>query len=223
MNTRKLISTISYNSELFLQDKLNELVKLHIIEYGMIIHHEAEEDELKSHFHVLMCPCGTIDTVKLREQFIEVDVEHPDRPPLGCITIMTTKRFDDWYLYAIHHRGYLMSKGENRVHHYTIEDIWCTDSDLLNSLVEQVDMSKYRCYEAIFEAVEDGVKFSSLVANGVVPLGWIYQFRTLYDALREDFVYRNGKDNHDKLWLKGYVQGGKFIPYNDNSKTPFDE
>lgn len=198
MKTSKLISTISYNTKEFLKSTLDELVKNKKLEYWFAINHEPEIDEKKAHFHVLMCPNGKIDTVDLRQLFIEPDPNNPDMPPLNCLPIRTSKSFGEWYLYAIHHKGYLMSKGESRIHSYCFKNMFGSDLDLLASMVEEIDVSRYRCYEEVFRSAELGIPFSTLIANGIVPLGWIYQFKELYNALRHEiFTERNQRSNHE--------------------------
>jgi hypothetical protein len=217
MKTKKLISTISYNSLEFLTNKCNDLVKNKILEFWFAILHKPEADEAKEHFHLCMCPTSAIDTVNLRDEFKEIDLLHPDLPPLGVLPIRTSKSFCDWYLYSSHHRGYLMSKNESRFYHYLFVDFIGSDIDLLHEMVNEIDMGRYRCYEAIFEAVESGVSFTTLLADGVIPLGWIYQFRELFNALKhENALNRNRHANHEFA-----IDSIKILP--NNSKTPFDD
>lgn len=115
------------------------------------------------------------------------------------VVLRNTKSFTDWYLYAIHHKGYLLWKGETRKHHYTFDDVVGSDLMLLHELTSEADMSKYRCYEFIFLAAERKIKFSSLVADGVVPLHLINQFRTLYECILEDGTFRGGRVSHFEL------------------------
>jgi hypothetical protein len=198
MKTKKLLSTISYNTETFLTSKCNELVKNQIFEYWFAILHQPEEDEGKAHYHICFCPTSAIDTVNLRSCFNEIDLSHPELPPLGVLPIRPSKSFSDWYLYAIHHKGYLMSKNESRFYHYNYDDVFGSNLDLLHELVSEINMGVYRCYEEVFKAVEEGASFSSLIANGLVPLGWIYQFRELFNALaHEKSLYRDQKSNHE--------------------------
>ena len=56
MNTSRPISTISYNSKIFLDFKLKELVEKHLVSDFMYIIHTAEDDELKDHIHLFLKP-----------------------------------------------------------------------------------------------------------------------------------------------------------------------
>jgi hypothetical protein len=198
MKTKKLISTISYNTKDFLTTVCNRLVDKKIIEYWFAIYHESEADESKAHIHLCLCPTSAIDTVNLRDEFNQVDIDHPDMKPLGVMPFRCSKSFTDWYLYGIHHKGYLMSKNESRFWHYCFDDVFGSDLDLLHEMVNEIDMGRYRCYELIFEAVEKGVTFSSLLASGLIPLGWIYQFRELFNALHsERALERSHHANHE--------------------------
>lgn len=199
MKTKRLISTISYNSEGFLTHTLNKLVSSEVLEYWFAILHQPEEDETKAHYHVIMLPCGSIDTHSLRREFDEV--EEGSDIPLGCMPIRVSKSFDDWYLYAVHHRGYLMWKCETRAFHYSFDDFLGSDLDLLREMVSEISLQQYRCYEEIFLAVERQVPFSSIVASGLVPLNYMTQFKILYECLVNDRakVYRGARLVHETL------------------------
>ena len=71
MRTSKPIATISYNSETYLRDKLNELIKSHKISDYMFIKHKAESDERKDHIHLWIKPNTLLDTMDLQKHFTE--------------------------------------------------------------------------------------------------------------------------------------------------------
>ena len=96
MRTTKPFSTISYNTEHFLIDKLNELVRKRVIKFWAFIEHIPEEDEKKKHKHLYMIPNGQLDTDQLDEFFREIDIEDVTRPPLG-IKMFVSSKWDDWY------------------------------------------------------------------------------------------------------------------------------
>ena len=197
MKTKRMISKVGYNSEAFLIKVCNDMVDVGALEWWYAIKHQPEIDETKSHWHIVMQPSAPVDTVTLRKQFEEVD---PDNElPLGVLPIRPTKTFADWYLYALHHKGYLLWKGETRAFHYSFDDVIGSDLDLLLEMVNETNISKYRCYELVFLAAERHVPFSKLVAEGVVPLNFINQFRTLYDSIMMDNAcsYRGGRPNHE--------------------------
>ena len=200
MKTKRMISTVGYNTEEFLVKTCNELVDIGALEWWFAINHQPEIDETKKHWHIVMQPSAPLDTVSLRKQFDEPDPNND--LPLGVLPIRATKSFEDWYLYAIHHKGYLLWKGETRQYHYQFDDIIGSDIELLLEMVNEANISKYRCYEEIFLAAERHVPFSSLVAEGLVPLNYICQFRTLYDCIIADSVNplsRGGSLGHDTV------------------------
>ena len=119
MRTTKAISTISYNSQEFLNSKLKELIDNHIISDYMYIVHEPEEDELKQHIHLYLEPNRLVDTMDLQFHFKEIDMFNDK--PLGCINFRTSK-IDDWILYNQHYPPYLLYKGESRVFVYEKEN-----------------------------------------------------------------------------------------------------
>lgn len=199
MKTKKMISTVSYNTRDFLEKMLNDLVKRGVLEYWFAIAHKPEEDESKAHIHLCMLPCTAVDTIAFRELFKEADPVHIDKP-LGCMPIRTS-RWADWYLYAVHDTGYLLFKCESRKYHYSEKDIFGSDLSLLHEMVNEIDKSKYRCYEEVIFAADNAIPFSELVAYGKVPLGWIYQFKELYNAIvidNERTVRGFYKQNHEQ-------------------------
>lgn len=86
MQTAKPISTISYNTEPFLVQTLNALVKAKRIDFWAYIHHFPEDDEvkLKHHFHVYLEPSKRTQTATLKEEFLELDPNN--EKPLGVLT-----------------------------------------------------------------------------------------------------------------------------------------
>ena len=213
MKTKRMISTVGYNSEEFLEKTCNDLVSCGVLEFWFAIKHQPEEDETKQHWHIVCQPSSSIDTASLRSQFLEPDPSNENGIPLGVMPFRFTKSFEDWYLYAIHHKGYLMWKNEFRAFHYQFGDIIGSDIDLLREMVTEANISKYRCYEEIFLCAERGVPFSALVADGIVPLQYICQFQKLYECLRNDAVktFRGGRSGHE----------GNF-EYTHGNNYPFD-
>ncbi len=168
MITRTPISTISYNTDYYLYQKLNEKIKSGDIEFFAFIHHLPELDETKAHKHLYIIPSSNIDTFSLQHYLEEIDLSFPDKP-LGCLLFRHSK-FSDWFLYAIHDKDYLASKNESRLHHYTSDDIVCSSYDYLNELIHISDFAKYKTFARLRESVESGVSFRDLVYNGFIPI-----------------------------------------------------
>lgn len=225
MNTRSPISTISYNSEQFLIRELNKLIDNKVIEFFAFVYHIPEEDEKKSHRHLFIIPSSQIDTFVLNTLLEELDVDHPDLPPLRCINWCHSK-FVDWYLYALHDRDYLASKQESRVYHYSKDDIVCSDWDYMNELIHRSDFSKYKVFAKFRESISSGVSFRELFSNGFIPVQQIIQWKKGYNLLRygcmdiDEHTIRAGRAGHestsdDYLPFK-IVENGEIIPYQDD-------
>lgn len=107
MATQKPISTISYNTEGFLKEKLESWYQAHLIQGYMFIKHLGEDGD-KNHFHVWIDPNRRLDVMDLKESLKEYDKEHPTNP-LGCLRFQSSK-VDDWILYAVHDSEYLKLK-----------------------------------------------------------------------------------------------------------------
>lgn len=126
MNTIKPISTISYNTEDFLDTKLKYLVDSDNVAFYAYIWHEAEPKGLldpqegKRHAHIYLEPNRRVDSMKIQKVFNEIDLNNP--LPLGVKPFRFSK-FGDWYLYGIHDPIYLMDKGMSRHYTYTKDDI----------------------------------------------------------------------------------------------------
>lgn len=106
MATQKPISTISYNSEIFLKEKLDNWIKAHIIQTYMYICHKGEDGD-KDHIHVRIEPNKKLDPMDLQAQLIEYKIGNDK--PLGCRPFRPSKE-EDWILYAVHDETYLKLK-----------------------------------------------------------------------------------------------------------------
>ena len=104
--TNKPISTISYNTEAFLKEKLDKWVKAHKIQAYMYICHKGEDGD-KDHIHVRIEPNMKLDPMDLSDELQEDDPNH--EKPLGCRPFRPSKE-EDWFLYAVHDKDYLKIK-----------------------------------------------------------------------------------------------------------------
>lgn len=106
MATQKPISTISYNSEAFLKEKLEAWLQAHIIQAYQYIKHKGEDGD-KDHIHLRIEPNKKLDPMDLQEQlreFVQGQIK-----PLGVRPFRPSKE-EDWYLYAVHDEDYLKVK-----------------------------------------------------------------------------------------------------------------
>lgn len=121
--TAKPISTISYNTEGFLQRLLDRLLKSNIIvDYRYIFHHGEDGD--KDHYHVWLEPNKRLDTGALMDEFKEADPSNDK--PLGCLPFRTSKS-DHWIMYVLHDADYLKAHhsdndGDGKIA-YQVDDI----------------------------------------------------------------------------------------------------
>lgn len=195
MRTSKPFATISYNSKDFLTEKLNSLIDDNIIDFYTFIEHTAEEDELKNHIHLFIMPSSTLDTKVIKDYLLEHDKKNPTKP-LGC-TIFCSSKFDDWYMYCLHDKQYLLSKGQKRKYQYHRSLFVTSDEEFLNEKVRCIDRSKFVGMERLVSAVSGNIPFSELVRLGQVPIQLIGQYKYAYECLLSaNTVDRNGRVTH---------------------------
>lgn len=106
MATQSPISTISYNSEIFLKEKLDNLVKQHIIQTYQYIKHKGEDGD-KDHIHLRIEPNRRLDPMDLTALFQEYTAAN--LKPLGVRPWRPSKE-EDWFLYAVHDKSYMHLK-----------------------------------------------------------------------------------------------------------------
>lgn len=106
MATQKPISTISYNTEPFLKEKLETWLNAHIIQAYQYICHKGEDGD-KDHIHLRIEPNKKLDAMDLIEQLQEYQIGKDK--PLGCRPFRPSKE-EDWILYAVHDEQYLKLK-----------------------------------------------------------------------------------------------------------------
>lgn len=197
MNTRKPISTISFNTTLFLKEKLDELISSKVISYYCFINHHPEDDEAgkKEHKHVYVIPTKQIQTVELGLEFWEYPT--PDAAPLKCIEWKTSK-WADWYLYGLHDTYYLASKNQSRKYHYVSEEMVFSDEDEFIYYVKSIDMLELSPYKALRDAVTSGISFEEYFCRGCIPINQIEHYQIAYNIFRsENELRRYGRKGHE--------------------------
>ena len=197
MRTTKPISTISFNSRDYLVLKLRELTKAKRLSFWAIIEHKPEDDEggKKVHFHVYCEPSKMLQTDDLRDELREFDPEKPDKPK-GCLSWHSSK-FDAWYLYALHDKRYLASKGQSRRFHYSFDEFITSDEDDLLCKSRSIDLLSLSPYADIIDAQAHGVTWNEYFRRGTVPLPQIKLYESAWFTLLQDCTERNGKDGHE--------------------------
>lgn len=197
MRTTKPVATISFNTPDYLKLKLEELRKAGRISFWAFIEHKPEDDEggLKYHNHVYVEPSKMLQTDDLREALKEYDPQSPNKPR-GCISFVSSK-FDPWYMYALHDKRYLASKGQSRQHHYTHEEIQTSDQDDLLYKARSIDMLSLSPYADMESAIENGITWTQYFARGTVPLPQVALFERAWNLLLANRTYRAGATNHE--------------------------
>lgn len=196
MRTTKPIATISFNTPAYLAQKLEELRKAKILSFWAFMPHKPEDDEAgrKEHCHVYVEPSKMLQTDDLREALKEYDPEKPDKPR-GCLTWVSSK-FDPWYLYALHDRRYLASKGQSRKYHYTHEEFVTSDEDDLLCKARSIDLVALSPYADMEDAQRHGITWAEYFARGTVPLPQVALFERAWCLLLQRNTERGGRDGH---------------------------
>lgn len=190
MQTCKPISTISYNSKEFLVSRLDLLVKMHIIDYYMLIPHIGEIDfcgeQEKDHIHLFIVPNHRINTSELDEQFIELDPNNIK--PLKCISWSISKS-DDWILYCLHDQNYLMSKLETRQIQYKYTDIISSDyEDLRRRYRMAFQSSGYARTCNLYQYAKSGGTLNDLMRIGAIPINQITSYQEFFKQAKTDIT-----------------------------------
>lgn len=207
MNTSKSISTIHYVEPERLKVELDDLIaKNHLVFYAFI-KHLKEEDETKNHIHLFCIPNGKINTDTLRDRLEFLDPNNITMP-IRCLPF-TTSKFQDWYLYVLHDKAYLLSKAQTRKYHYEQNEIITSDSDYLNELVHTIDFSKFKTQSLVIEQATAGTPFDELVSMGQIPVQQIYQYQKLYEIVYNNALKRN-KQTHDNIIVDD--ETGEILP-----------
>lgn len=217
MRTTKPISTISYNSEAYLEGVLNALVKAKKVAFWAYIRHIAEEDEHKNHIHLYIEPNGKVDTMDLAEMFCEVDFENPSKP-LKCVDWRSSK-WDDWYLYAIHDEAYLRMKFEERKYHYAKEDVVAMDEDELETRAYGAMHSDVTRCMRMHKALMDGMTADKMAYLGAIVPAQAFQMSAYQQMFyRGQHQVKHGYDPRlDELRREGFEPVDEVEnPYSEN-------
>lgn len=196
MRTSKPISTISFNTPDFLEMRLKTLKENKIISFWSFVTHKPEEDEggKKWHNHLYLEPSKMLQTDDLKNEFLEFDPKHPDKPK-GVISWCQSK-FDHWYLYALHDSGYLASKGQSRKFTYSHSEIRTSDDDDLLARSRMIDLVGLSPYRSMMDAINNGLTWPEYFRRGTVPLNQVLAMEKAWNLLSSSGTERNGKANH---------------------------
>lgn len=165
MATQKPISTISYNTEDFLREKLDNWYKAHIIQAYHYIKHIGEDGD-KDHIHLRIEPNKKLDPMDLLEGLKQY-VSGNDKP-LTCRPFRPSKE-EDWFLYVVHDPDFLKLKGESGKLRYKWEDIKASpDYDVQTAFI-RARQSLQHLSPSIVRALEGGTSAIQLINEGENP------------------------------------------------------
>lgn len=227
MATQKPISTISYNSESFLIEKLQILYDAHIIQAWQYIVHKGEDGD-KDHIHLRIEPNKRIDAMDLTEKFKEF--EKGKDKPLGVRPWRNSKE-EDWYLYAVHDSDYLSLKygGGDRGEKlpYDWKDIKTSpDYDLETAWIRAKAAQKHSTVN-IATSIQNGQKPVDLLMQGENPYTLLNVMRLLsgddYSRLASDYKelyiqYQYLMDKFESL-VDALNRDGLIFSFDDNGKA----
>lgn len=227
MATQKPISTISYNSESFLIEKLQILYDAHIIQAWQYIVHKGEDGD-KDHIHLRIEPNKRIDAMDLTEKFKEF--EKGKDKPLGVRPWRNSKE-EDWYLYAVHDSDYLSLKygGGDRGEKlpYDWKDIKTSpDYDLETAWIRAKAAQKHSIVN-IATSIQNGQKPVDLLMQGENPYTLLNVMRLLsgddYSRLASDYKelyiqYQYLMDKFESL-VDALNRDGLIFSFDDNGKA----
>lgn len=196
MRTTKPIATISFNTPEFLRLKLEELQKAGRLSFWCFIVHKPEDDEggKKEHIHLYCEPSKMLQTDDLKAALLEFDPSMPDKPK-GTISWHSSK-FDPWYLYALHDRRYLASKGQSRRFHYQHSDILTSDAEDLLFKARSIDLISISPYADMLDAQANGISWAEYFSRGTVPLPQVALFERAWYLLSSVGTDRDGRLGH---------------------------
>lgn len=199
MNTIRMLSAISWNTETSLKDTLDDLISRNIITFYYYIYHLAETvdgvDEKKNHFHIFLIPNTRLNTDKLRDEFDEIDPNNS--LPIRISPFRVVGKFADKYLYDLHDKDYLLSKGTFRKYHYKHSDFKCSDEAYFNELVNEIDYSKFKGLDRFKKAIMTGMSFDMAVVNGLVPPQQFSGYKNIYECLKNTRLQMIDGQLHD--------------------------
>lgn len=172
MATQRPISTISYNTEAFLSERLQELYKGHVISEWLFIPHKGE-DGGKDHIHLYLQPNRRLDPMGLQELLQEY-IAGEDKPR-GVRPFRPSKQ-EDWLLYALHDEKYLKSKygefytTEDGKLPYTIDNVRASEGVDLEELLRRAKTAQKYTAPNLVTRLELGDSALDLVKEGVNPM-----------------------------------------------------
>lgn len=216
MNTIRVISSISWNTVSFFEEKIRSLStpgKGQLVDWAHWIWHEPDTDQGKAHIHFVLKPSRRIDTNWLRQQFVEPSdafvaakyargetITIEDAKPLGVAPFRQTSSISDWLRYSVHDEAYLLRKGQTRTFHYKFEDLHTTSQELLNEQwLDSEDPLVHLTQRVIDLYTVEHKSLSEIMQLGLIVPNMLYYFKTLLENLDTPSPKRRDKWNEVQI------------------------
>ena len=195
MQTTKLISSISYNTPEFLKGKLCDLVRQGILDYAHWVFHKPEDDETKTHAHIVVKPNRRLDTSALRNLCIGPVIG--EDKPRGVLPFRFSQRMSDWVLYSAHDPIYLLRKNETRRYHYEQSDFHSTDLDLLDEDWRECHRGSDSKIPILRDMAEAGQTWAEVLSQNFLPVNQLFQYKEIFFTFLQHKTQRDGREGHE--------------------------
>lgn len=187
MATQRPIATISYNTEAFLKEKLEQWLKAHKISAYLYICHKGEDGD-KDHIHLRIEPNKKLDPMDLSEELKEYILGNDK--PLGVRPWRPAKE-EDWILYALHDKVYLNAKyGGGEDHEklpYQKEDLKCNEDYSLDTAYIRAKSYLKHTASNTLDRLKKGENPLNLIGEGVNPFQVNALLKTLTDSRAKNY------------------------------------
>ena len=196
MKTIRPISSVTWNTEEFLQKILNKLVDDHVIAFWFYVFHLPESNEKKEHFHLYLEPDCRVDTNDIRQYFEEIPSKDSKEKDIIRPLPFEKSNFDNAYLYFTHNKLYLNSKGFYK-QYYNYTDVKSSDEFFLQEKVGLIDFYKIQGSRVnrIKDGILHGISFEDMVMTSLIPAQQINQYQKVYDILKYKLFEKNDENN----------------------------
>lgn len=219
MATQKPISTICYNTEKFLKEKLDIWLNAHIIQAYQYICHVGEDGD-KDHIHLRIEPNKKLDPMDLQDELREYQIGKSK--PLGCRPFRPSKE-EDWFLYAVHDSQYLKlkygggEKGEKIP--YKWQDIVVPDNYDCEVAFIRAKAKLEHTSVNMASRLQDGESAMSLILQGEN----VYTVNALMKALSLNDYNRLAEDNKNLAYkynalIDAVLDYGLIIKHDESGK-----
>ena len=221
MDSYKPFSTIGYNTESFLRERLDELVNLYPDMFWCYIYHRDEKDK-KDHYHLYVEPNARIrsdDFLMLKKSFEEFDPNN--EKPLSCMPFRKSK-FEDWYLYSIHNSDYLNSKHLIKsTYDYDPSLVVTSNQAVLKGYVEEIDTLKYVApIDKMKYCFDSGMNMYEALSYLRIPYSGMYGFMKIWKDMLK-FEYVKGVELEKKRLRELHMEMQTAVQLNINDELPF--